>query len=232
MPSQFPNSPLLVKGALLVFGDAILGLMPNIIIFQYNPEQLSHKLDQTAASRSSSSDATAETRETFRASNLPAESIDLKIILDATDQMEQGDPVTAARGIGPAIAALEMMMFPKGASLLNLDALLKTTKVASQIRSAKVQPLQLPLVLFVWGPWRVVPVNVTSVSVTETEFDPLLNPVQAEVSLSLRVVSEDDLIKDSVAYGAYVWTQAQREENAALNIKNTAQSLFGMLPFR
>ena len=30
---------------------------------------------------------------------------------------------------------------------------------------------QVPLVLFVWGAMRVVPVQVTSVSITETAFD-------------------------------------------------------------
>jgi hypothetical protein len=226
--SQFPNSPKLVKGALLEFGDAILGLLPNIILFQYNPEQLSHKLDQPPSRSSSTSNITTEVKETFRTPDLPVESIsDLKIVLDATDQMEQGDPITAVRGIGPAIAALEMMMFPLGTSLLNLGSLLG----AGSSGSAKVPPQQLPLVLFVWGPWRVIPVNVTSVSVVEQDFDPLLNPIRAEVTVSLRVISKDDLDKDSFAYGAYVWTQANREVNAALNIANTVQLAAGMLPF-
>ncbi len=226
--SQFPNSPKLVKGALLEFGDAILGLLPNIILFQYNPEQLSHKLDQPPSRSSNTSSTTTEKKETFRTPDLPVESIsDLKIVLDATDQMEQGDPITAVRGVGPAIAALEMMMFPLGTSLLNLGSLLG----AGSSGSAKVPPQQLPLVLFVWGPWRVIPVNVTSVSVVEQDFDPMLNPIRAEVTVSLRVISKDDLDKDSFAYGAYVWTQANREVNAALNIANTVQLAAGMLPF-
>ncbi len=226
MPSQFPNSPKLVKGALLEFGGAVLGLLPNIILFQYNPEQLSHKLSQPPSPTSSGS-TTTEKKETFRTPSLPLESIsDLKIILDATDQMEQGDPIAAARGIGPAIAALEMMMFPLGTSLLNLGSLLGK----SGSGSATVPPQQLPIILFVWGPWRVVPVNVTSVSVVETEFDPLLNPIRAEVTVSLQVISKDDLDRSSFAYGAYVWTQANREVNAALNIANTARLAAGMIP--
>jgi len=228
MPSHFPNSPKLVKGALLEFGDALLGLLPNVILFQYNPEQLSHKLDQPPGRSASTASTTTESKETQRTSNLPIESIsDLKLILDATDQMEQGDPITAARGVSPAIAALEMMMFPLGTSQLNLKSLLHIGKSSS----VKVPPQQLPLVLFVWGPWRVVPVNVTSVSVAETEFDQLLNPIRAEVTISLRVISTDDLDKNVFAYGAYVWTQANREANAALNIANTMHLARGMLPF-
>jgi hypothetical protein len=226
--SQFPNSPKLVKGALLEFSDALLGLVPNIILFQYNPEQLSYKLDQAPTRAAGEESSTTEKKETFRTPNLPVESIsNFRLILDATDQMERGDPITAVRGVGPAIAALEMMMFPSGSSLLNLGSLLG----AGSLGAAKVPPQQLPLVLFVWGPWRVIPVNVTSVSVVEQEFDPLLNPTRAEVTISLKVISKDDLSKDSFAYGAYVWTQSNREINAALNIANTVQTAAGMLPF-
>src|SRR5262245_53248984 len=111
-----PNSPRLVKGALLQFSDPVLGLLPTAIVFQYNPEQLSRKLDQPPARGASTANTTAEKKDEQHTSNLPVESMDLKLILDATDQMEQGDPVTRLRGIGPAIAALEMMMFPLGTS--------------------------------------------------------------------------------------------------------------------
>ncbi len=225
--SQFPNSPKLVKGALLEFSDVLLGLLPNIVLFQYNPEQLSHKLDQPPQS-SAGTGADTEKKETFRTARLPVESIsDLKLVLDATDQMEQGDPITAVRGIGPSIAALEMMMYPSGTSLLNLGSLLGSGSSGS----AKVPPQQLPVILFVWGPWRIVPVNVTSVSVVEQDFDPLLNPTRAEVTVSLRIISKDDLDQQSFAYGAWKWTQANREVNALLNIKNTVQTAAGMLPF-
>ncbi len=224
--SQFPNSPKLVKGALLEFGDAVLGLLPNVILFQYNPDQLTHKLVQ-APTKGTMTDATTEKKETLRTSSLPVETIsDLKIILDATDQMEKGDPIAAARGIGPAIAALEMMMFPIGTAMLSLTNLL-----GGGNGSSKIPPMQQPLVLFVWGPWRIVPVNITSVDVSETTFDPLLNPIRAEVSISFNVISKDKLERGSYGYGAYEWTQANREINTALNIANTVQQAAGMLPF-
>src|SRR5207253_760687 len=106
------------------------------------------------------------------------------------------------------IAALEMMMFPSGTSLLDVGSLLG---IGDKGGSAKLPPQQLPVVLFVWGPWRVLPVAVTGVSVTEQDFDPFLNPIRAEVSVSLRVLPRDDLDKGTVAYGAYAWTQGNRE---------------------
>ena len=38
-----------------------------------------------------------------------------------------------------------------------------------------------------------MPVRVTRLSITEEAFDPNLNPIRAKVSLSLRVLSVDDL---------------------------------------
>jgi hypothetical protein len=50
-----------------------------------------------------------------------------------------------------------------------------------------------PLALFVWSRSRIVPVKVTDFSITEEAFDPTLNPIRAKVSLSLRVLSTDDM---------------------------------------
>ena len=47
--------------------------------------------------------------------------------------------------------------------------------------------------LIVWSRNRVAPVRVSEFSVTEEAFDPRLNPIRAKVSLSLRVLSTDDL---------------------------------------
>lgn len=222
MTSQFPRSPRLVKGALLAFGDPLLGLLPNIILFQYNPEQLSHKLEQPP-SRPPVARTDKQVKETSRTSDLPVETISgLKIELDATDLMEQGDPITAARGISPAIAALEMLMFPKGTSLRNIKSLLSLAKKGS----ATVPPQQLPVVLFIWGPWRAVPVNVTSVDVNESAFDQLLNPTHAEVTISMDVIPSDKLDKSLIAYGAYIWTQTNREANATLNYASRVKAGF------
>ena len=47
--------------------------------------------------------------------------------------------------------------------------------------------------LFVWGPGRIVPVRVTGLTITEKLYDPLLNPIHAEVQLTLRVLTPDEL---------------------------------------
>jgi len=49
MPSEFPRSPKLLKGALVVFSSQKPGPPPTVIVCQYNPEQLSRSLAHRAA---------------------------------------------------------------------------------------------------------------------------------------------------------------------------------------
>jgi hypothetical protein len=57
----------------------------------------------------------------------------------------------------------------------------------------EVIPQEAPLTVFVWGSKRVVPVRLTDLSITEEAFDPNLNPIRAKASLSLRVLTYQDL---------------------------------------
>ena len=50
------------------------------------------------------------------------------------------------------------------------------------------------MVLFVWGPGRIVPVRVTALSITEKLYDAtLLNPTHVEAQITLRVLTQDEL---------------------------------------
>ena len=44
MTSDFPRSPKFLKGALVSFPSHFLGPVPNVIVFQYNPDKLSRTL--------------------------------------------------------------------------------------------------------------------------------------------------------------------------------------------
>ncbi len=68
--------------------------------------------------------------------------------------------------------------------------------ILAQSGSKSITPAEVPVVLFVWGPSRVVPVRVTSVSITEQLFDQALNPIQAKVDIGLRGLTQKEL--DSV----------------------------------
>ena len=75
-----------------------------------------------------------------------------------------------------------MMLYPKSATVI-------ANIVVSLIGTIEMIPAEAPMTLFVWGPQRVLPVRVTSLSITEEAHDPLLNPIRAKVDLSLAVLS-------------------------------------------
>ena len=78
--------------------------------------------------------------------------------------------------------------------------------------------------LFFWGPFRILPVTVTSLSITETEYDTLLNPVRAEVTVNLQVLTPIQIGRDdTLAQGAYKYSQGVKEVMAALNLANAVQ---------
>jgi len=91
-------------------------------------------------------------------------------------------------------------------------------------------------VLFVWGPGRIVPVRVTSLTFTEKLYDAiLLNPIHVEAQLGLRVLTQDELAKvngplATVAKAASSYSQGLREVLALANLANAAESIVGMLP--
>ena len=84
--------------------------------------------------------------------------------------------------MGPALASLEMLVYPK-------SALVITNEVLAALGMIEVIPPEAPLTLFVWGPKRVLPVRITDFSITEQAFEPGLNPILAKVHLGLQVLT-------------------------------------------
>jgi hypothetical protein len=95
----------------------------------------------------------------------------------------------------------------------------------------------MPTVLFIWGPARIVPVRLTSLTITEKLYDALLlNPIHAEAQVGMDVLTPDEVgaLKDAlkqVATVAYTYSQGFRQTMALANLANTAESVLGMLPF-
>jgi len=90
--------------------------------------------------------------------------------------------------------------------------------------------VELPPVLFVWGPSRVVPVRLTSFSVTRGGLRPNPESIQAKVQLGMRVLSYADLKQDSIGHGVYLASQIQKEVLARLNMVGNVENLLKMLP--
>jgi hypothetical protein len=176
-------SPKLVKGGLVVL-DAAGGAVTRTIALQYNPDSLSRSYQVQGVGGEGGGDRA----QPFRLKGPAVQTIKLEAEIDATDALEQpGQNANAVQfGIAPQLAVLEALVNPTVAELMTLKA-----QAASG--TLEILPPEAPLVLFIWGANRIVPVRVTDFSITEEAFDPALNPMRAKVSLGLRVMSTDDL---------------------------------------
>ncbi|HEX4708661.1 MAG TPA: hypothetical protein VGK01_24350 [Candidatus Angelobacter sp.] len=208
--SSFPGSPRLLKGA-------IIGLDPfnplaSVVVFQYNPDTMTRKLEPRAVS------AEGDRGEAFRLTGAPKETITLSVEIDATDQLEEANPLATTMGIYPTLAALEMILYPKSAVVI-------ANTILSLIGTVEVIPVEAPMTLFVWGPQRVLPVRLTSLSITEEAHDPLLNPIRAKVELSLTVLSYQDLSVTSPGEALFLVHHIAKEIMATTNVFNSAQNI-------
>jgi hypothetical protein len=201
-----------LKGAFINIGAGLLGALPNIVVFQFNPERVTRT--PTLSHQPPRADGTGNHPATQQPDK-PAESLSFSLRLDASDQLAQSNPIAAASGILPTLSAIELLMVPSSGLSIDLFGL-----SGSSSKPFQVPPLSLPSVLFFWGPFRILPVTINSLSITETEYDTLLNPVRAEVSVTLQVLTPSQLGSSTLSIGAYNYTQGVKEVMAALNLAN------------
>ena len=178
MSLEFPGRPKTAKGAIVALrADSKATIIdPNTptFIFQYNPETL------TRTFSSSNSEEVSQKEGKTRDANSIVELINLNLEFDATDQLEQPNQHRdfVENGLHPALAALESIM-------------------VSQSKTESPTP---PVVLFLWGPNRIIPVWLDSLKVTEEAFDPNLNPIRARIELIMRVRDLSELKRGSSGY--------------------------------
>jgi hypothetical protein len=188
---SFPIRPKLLRGAFVEYG---LSLPPLLFAFQFNPETLSR--GRTATFQSPGAGGTgsgsgcrdgseAMARSCLAQVSVTEENISLTLQLDATEDLDSGDGLTQNFGIGPQLSVLELMIYPKTDQLFGLPIgnLLGTT---DQFGAAQAKVI--PILLFIWGRKRVLPVVMTSLQITEQEYFPDLNPKRASVAVQLKVL--------------------------------------------
>lgn len=212
--TTFPNSPRLLKGGIVLI-DPNTGAVLRIIALQYNPDTLSRTLQVKGAGAEG-----GDRSEALRLKGPPVETIKLEVEIDAADQLEMADRQTAQLGIHPQLAVLETIVYPTSGQLTANNRL-------ARAGTLEIAPMQAPLTLFIWSRSRVVPVRLTDFSVTEEAFDPALNPLRAKVSLSLRVLSVDDLGFDHRG-GSLFMSYLQVKEQMAARNRGGAFSAFGI----
>jgi len=216
MSSGFPNKPKILRGAFVEYG---LSIPPLFVVFQFNPVQLTRNRSLTFAPQAGSAasslrDFHSEYEDLTKLRDeqkvtVQEEAIGFEIRLDATDKLDEGDTITEQFGIAPQLATLELMVHPKEESLLGqaLGNLLGSSGGFSFTK--KPNP---PLILFIWGRKRVLPVNINSLNITETLYSADLNPIRATATVSLTVIEGKSL--------PYMYTKVMTEAMSVLNLAN------------
>jgi hypothetical protein len=194
--STFPNTPRVLKGALI--GIDPLVPIPSVIVFQYNPDTLTRSLKPRGPG------GEGARSEAQRLTGAPEETIKVDVEIDATDQLEKAEGVATSLGIYPQLSALETLVYPKSALVIANTVLLA-------VGTIEIVPPTAPLVLFIWGVKRILPVRVGEFSITEEAHDQALNPIRAKVSLGLRVLSYNDLSITDPAYYMFLAHQVIKE---------------------
>lgn len=176
MPTSPFASVSLLKGSLLAI-DTSNALNNAYVPFQYNPYEVSRTLTPQVYTKSVPSEV--------RFIGAPTQSISLTAYLTTIEEMDAGTEIPII-GIYPELANLENIIYP---SADDVDAY--HTAVNDEGERWAVPP-KGPMVLFYWGPGRILPVNVKDISVKEDLFNTYLSPIRAEVSLKLDVVPVQD----------------------------------------
>lgn len=216
MASAFPGSPRVMKGGLVAY--QLPELLPTIIVYQYNPEEVQRQLRLRGGGGGGRGDSN-------RVNGPPEETISFTVDIDAADQLEvpSENAVTLENGLHPVIAALEGLLYPPYPLVIANEAM-------ALAGSAFIQGEQAPLVLLVWGPKRVLPVQIDSVSIREQAFDQNLNPIRVQVEMSAQVQSYRDLDITNPGYWVYMSAFTQKEVMATLNTLGNRTGIQGLLP--
>ncbi|MDP9422442.1 MAG: hypothetical protein M3Q19_06350 [Pseudomonadota bacterium] len=216
MPSEFPRSPRIRKGGLAAY--RLPSLIPTIIVFQYNPDEVSRSLKLRGAQGGGRG-------ESQRTSGPPDESLNFTVEIDAADQLESpaenGSVVTM--GLHPTIAALESLLYPSFPLVVANEAI-------AMAGMAFIAAEQAPLTLLIWGERRVLPVRVESLTLKEQAFDTNLNPIRVAVDLSLKVQSYRDLDLTNPGYWIYMASFAQKEVLAGVNAIGNSSAIADLMP--
>lgn len=228
-----------LRGALVEYGTDVLGPLPNIVVFQFNPEQISRTLNLARRGNESPETETRQ-REPNQVSGPPTETFQITAHFSAADDLGEGGAASViprAFGIGPQLAALEKMVYPSAGLISGLigeavDAIGDALGGGNDQEAARPTPReQAPRILFIWGPSRVLPVEIRSMTIAEQKFDFLLNPVQAEVQIGLAVASFPADSDDKVGQGALKYTQTIKDAQAALNLAKAVELAVEIIPF-
>jgi hypothetical protein len=172
---------------------------PLVLTFEFNPETLSRSRTITVrrgelpANRGGYGfGSPLETARAAQGVSMEPETFSLRVLLDATDRMDDGDATATAFGIQPEIDTLRSMVEPKVQGPAGVQMLAGLGAVSDRALFRREHPSVL---LFIWGHY-VLPVFLTSVRFDEKAHLPTLVPVRAEVELGMQVIESSNVFYD------------------------------------
>lgn len=226
----YSRAAKLLNGAFVQLLEDIVGFLPNIVTFQYNPETISRALEPWNPMEVDQADRGSQA-PTVQPFDVPERFSGFKLEFDATDGMGVGHPIADTFGVEPQLAALRKLVQASEGLVGDLVASVKD--LAGGGGEAK-RPTVAPTLL-VLGKRVILPVRITSFSVEETMHSPQLYPIMATVTLDMEVMTPDMFRctaspAGKIATAAYQFTRLQEDAAALLNIGNMPSAISAVVP--
>jgi hypothetical protein len=216
-----------VRAAFIAYDPGKYPEHRRVIPFRFNPESLSRTVAAEGGQRQTgvesgrgavpppSGEAPADA-----AAALVKESFTVHVRVDFADRDPAVSGLDPQLGIAPEIAAVEDLMYP---AQTDADS---SSDGKQAVRAASARPT----VLLVWGSGRVVPVRITSLKIDESVYNSNLNPVRAEMEVSLEVLGESEAKGDAKVRSALSNLGDQRRKLAQMYYGNTSAQAGNILP--
>ena len=223
----YSRTPRLTTGAFVQLVQLPAGFIPQVVVFQYNPETLKRSFNIYADGANNEAKGL---QSPGTQPYVPDEAIDFSLILDAADGLAEGRFLETNYGVAAKLSALERLIFASG----DVDAL-AAGQVPGFLRPDPLpfQP-RVPTTLLVLGAHRLLPVRITSMSVDEELFAPDMRPLRATVSIRLNIISEEQLrgsprATDLIARAAYLRYRTSHYDLAAASYVDAGRLIKDLL---
>ncbi|WP_296425910.1 hypothetical protein [Yoonia sp.] len=227
----YSRAPKLLNGSFVQLLEDIVGFLPNVVTFQYNPETITRSLEPWNPMAVDDADRGSQA-PTVQPFDVPEKFTGFQLEFDATDGMGAGHPVYEQFGIEPQLAALRKLV---QASEGLIGDLTSSFKDLAGIGGGEAKRPTVAPTLLVLGKRVVLPVRITSFSVDEKMHSPTLYPIMATVSLEMEVMTPDmfrctNSRAGKIAVAAYEFTRLREDASAVLNLANAASAVSSLLP--
>ncbi|WP_298291104.1 hypothetical protein [uncultured Litoreibacter sp.] len=176
------------RGMLFEYG---LSLPPLALVFKFNPQDISRSRTVTVKTGDAPGSrggydfvSPLETSRVSQGVEMQAESFSIDIMLDATDELNDGDGIAKTFGVQPQIDTLRSMAEPKTQGPSGVKVLSSLGMPGA--RAFERQEVASVLI-FAWG-MQLLPVFLTGVTQKEVLHLPNLMPYRADMGLTFQVI--------------------------------------------